>query len=142
MNDILDSITSTLNFYNPYFKQFKMHLKGKSIVIIETVPSKAYEYFTNENFDINCIDKIDDLKEYSNLDGVIINNYQSKNIESLLENAYESLNNDGIMLFIYHNQNYEKDQINYIIKKSFTLIEELIGDEKWNFILYSKKTTK
>lgn len=142
MNNILDSITSTLDFYNPYFKQFMLHIKGKSMAIIESTPSKAYEYFTKGNFDIICIDKIDNLKKHTNLDGIIINNYKSNSIENLITISYESLNNDGIMLFIYNNQIYEKDTINFIIKEKFTLIEELIGDDKWNFILYSKKTTK
>lgn len=142
MNKLLDSITRALDFYNPYFKQFKMYIKGKSIAIIESNITKAYEYFTNENYDVICIDKIENLESHSNLDGIIINNYKSEDLNSLLENTYKSLNDDGIMLFIYNNQLYEKDTINFLIKEKFTLIEELIGDDKWNFILYSKKTTK
>lgn len=142
MNNILDSIASNLDFYNPYFKQFKMHLTGNNIAIIESTPSKAYEYFTNENFNTLCIEKIDNLKLHTNLDGIIINNYKHENIEYLFNAAHESLKDAGIMLLIYNNQTYDKDTINFMTKEKYTLIEELIGDDKWNFILYSKKTTK
>lgn len=142
MNKILDSITSTLDFYNPYFKQFKKHLTGNKIAIIESTPSKAYEFFSKEDYDTICIEEIDNIKLYNCLDGIIINNYKYENINELLDKIHENLKDDGILLFIYNNQNYDKDTINFMIKEKFTLIEELLGDDKWNFILYLKKTTK
>lgn len=142
MNKILDSIASTLNFYDPYYKQFKLHLKGKHLAILERIPSKAYEYFTSEGYNTICIDKLDNLQMPANLDGIIINNYLCDNVEYLFTKIFESLNNDGIMLFIFNNQTYNKEIINFLSKEKFNLIEELIGDDKWNFILYSKKTTK
>lgn len=142
MNNVLDSITSNLNFYNPYFKQFKLHLQGKDIVILETIPSKANEYFQNEDYNVNCIDDLKEFEKVGNLDGIIINNFYHNDLSILLQDTYDKLTNNGIMLFIFNNQTYDKETINFLIKEKFILIEELIGDDKWNFILYSKKTTK
>lgn len=142
MNEILDDITQNLNFYNPYFKQFKIHLQGKSIAIMESHPSKAYEYFANEDYEVICVDSYENLEHHPDLDGIIINNFKYEDIGVLINKVCETLNDTGIMLLIFNNQIYDKETINFLTKEKFALTEELIGDDKWNFILYSKKTTK
>lgn len=142
MNNILEDITSNLNFLNPYFKQFRNHLTGKNIIILETSQSNAKFYFTNEDIVSTNIKTFEELDSYPNIDGIIINNYSCSEVDELLSKTYKCLKDDGIMLFIFNNQVYDKETINFLVKEKFTLIEELIGDDRWNFILYSKKTTK
>ena len=52
------------------------------------------------------------------------------------------LNEEGIILLINNKLDIDETTINFLFKEKFEELEELIGDEKWNFILYKKRTTK
>ncbi len=132
----LDCITNETEFLLPYYKQFIRHLKGDTILLLGDINDK-------------CLCKLEKSKiKISQNDGIIVNGIiihnalTSNNIKEISKIIKERLGNGGIILIINNNNYFENEEIKYHFKSDFDILEEFIGDEKWNFILYSKKTTK
>ncbi len=122
MNNI--DYLSENSFLQPYYRQFIKLLKNNKVLLFENVNNKIEE----------------------KVDGIILNNYLSKFKEKKLldfiNELSKMLNEEGIILLINNKLDIDETTINFLFKEKFEELEELIGDEKWNFILYKKRTTK
>ena len=131
---ILDEILNESTFLNPYLKQFKNYLTDKPVV--NELGSNNDKYL-NELIKLGCTIGND------NLDGLIVintNNYKDK-IEQLIKDIYSSLKDDGYLFIVLKPQTKEKSRIEFYLEDNYKIIEEFIGDENWNFLLYQKSTS-
>lgn len=131
---ILDEIFNESTFLNPYLKQFKNYLTDKPVV--NELGSNNDKYL-NELIKLGCIIGND------NLDGLIVintNNYKDK-IEQLIKDIDSSLKDDGYLFIVLKPQTKEKSRIEFYLEDNYKIIEEFIGDENWNFLLYQKSTS-
>lgn len=131
---ILDEILNESTFLNPYLKQFKNYLTDKPV--INELGSNNDKYL-NELIKLGCTIGND------NLDGLIVintNNYKDK-IEQLIKDIDSSLKDDGYLFIVLKPQTKEKSRIEFYLEDNYKIIEEFIGDENWNFLLYQKSTS-
>lgn len=131
---ILDEILNESTFLNPYLKQFKNYLTDKPVV--NELGSNNDKYL-NELIKLGCTIGND------NLDGLIVintNNYKDK-IEQLIKDIDSSLKDDGYLFIVLKPQTKEKSRIEFYLEDNYKIIEEFIGDENWNFLLYQKSTS-
>ncbi len=138
MNNI--DYLSENSFLQPYYRQFIKLLKNNKVLLFENVKTNASEYLQKNHLQI-FNNKIEEK-----VDGLILNNYLSKFKEKKLldfiNELNKMLNEEGIILLINNKLDIDETTINFLFKEKFEELEELIGDEKWNFILYKKRTTK
>ncbi len=138
MNNI--DYLSENSFLQPYYRQFIKLLKNNKVLLFENVKTNASEYLQKNHLQI-FNNKIEEK-----VDGIILNNYLSKFKEKKLldfiNELSKMLNEEGIILLINNKLDIDETTINFLFKEKFEELEELIGDEKWNFILYKKRTTK
>ena len=131
---ILDEILNESTFLNPYLKQFKNYLTDKPVV--NELGSNNDKYL-NELIKLGCTIGND------NLDGLIVintNNYKDR-IEQLIKDIDSSLKDDGYLFIVLKPQTKEKSRIEFYLEDNYKIIEEFIGDENWNFLLYQKSTS-
>lgn len=135
-NEFLDERT----FLFPYYKQFMKLLKNNKILFLGNKNPNEIKFF--EEFNIIVFENIADEL----VDGVIINNYLSvidkKDLNTELDKINNSLKEGGIILLINNKKLVDEETIKYLFKEKCEEVEELIGDDKWNFVLYQKRTTK
>lgn len=132
----LDCITNETEFLLPYYKQFIRHLKGDIVLLLGDINDKCLCELEKSKIKISQNDDVI-------VNGIVIHNaLTSNNIEEIPKIIKDRLGNGGIVLIINNNNYFEIEEIKYHFKSDFDILEEFIGDEKWNFILYSKKTTK
>ena len=138
MNNI--DYLSENSFLQPYYRQFIKLLKINKVLLFDNVKTNASEYLQKNHLQI-FNNKIEEK-----VDGIILNNYLSKFKEKKLldfiNELSKMLNEEGIILLINNKLDIDETTINFLFKEKFEELEELIGDEKWNFILYKKRTTK
>lgn len=138
MNNI--DYLSENSFLQPYYRQFIKLLKNNKVLLFENVKTNASEYLQKNHLQI-FNNKIEEK-----VDGIILNNYLSKFKEKKLldfiNELSKMLTEEGIILLINNKLDIDETTINFLFKEKFEELEELIGDEKWNFILYKKRTTK
>ena len=138
MNNI--DYLSENSFLQPYYRQFIKLLKNNKVLLFENVKTNASEYLQKNHLQIvnNKTEKKDN--------GIILNNYLSKfkgkKLLDFINELSKMLNEEGIILLINNKLDIDETTINFLFKEKFEELEELIGDEKWNFILYKKRTTK
>ena len=135
MNNI-DYLSENI-FLQPYYRQFIKLLKNDKVLLFENIKSNASEYLQKNQLQI-FNNKIDEK-----VDGIILNNYlpkfKEKKLLDFINELSKMLSDEGILLLI---NDIDETTINFLFKEKFEELEELIGDEKWNFILYKKRTTK
>lgn len=131
---ILDEILNESTFLNPYLKQFKNYLPDKPIV--NELGSKNDKYL-NELINLGCNIGND------NLDGLIVinTNTYKDNIEQLIKDINNSLKDNGYLFIVLKPQTKEKSRIEFYLEDNYKVIEEFIGDDNWNFLLYQKSTS-
>lgn len=142
MDNLLEQISLEINFLKPYYKQLINKLdKESKILVCGSNENKIKE------FDINyeIIDTID--KAITNkYNGIILENKLDNLDENNIKELFNIIDNillaDGYVLVINKEIKYTKEELDFIIKDKFILSEELIGDNKWNFLIYEKNTTK
>ncbi len=138
MNNI--DYLSENSFLQPYYRQFIKLLKNNKVLLFENVKTNASEYLQKNHLQI-FNNKIEEK-----VDGIILNNYLSKfkgkKLLDFINELSKMLNEEGIILLINNKLDIDETTINFLFKEKFEELEELIGDEKWNFILYKKRTTK
>ncbi len=138
MNNI--DYLSENSFLQPYYRQFIKLLKNNKVLLFENVKTNASEYLQKNHL------QIVNNKTEKKVNGIILNNYLSKFKEKKLldfiNELSKMLNEEGIILLINNKLDIDETTINFLFKEKFEELEELIGDEKWNFILYKKRTTK
>lgn len=135
-NEFLEEST----FLFPYYKQFIKLLKNNKIILLGNNNQSDIDFFRQANISV-----LEDVSK-EKVDGIVLNNYLSKiekdNLNKTLDNLNNILNDEGIILLINNKQSIDEDTIKYLFKENFEVVEELIGDDKWNFVLYQKRTTK
>ena len=138
MNNI-DYLSENI-FLQPYYRQFIKLLKNDKVLLFENIKSNASEYLQKNQLQI-FNNKIDEK-----VDGIILNNYlpkfKEKKLLDFINELSKMLSDEGILLLINNKLDIDETTINFLFKEKFEELEELIGDEKWNFILYKKRTTK
>ncbi len=138
MNNI-DYLSENI-FLQPYYRQFIKLLKNDKVLLFENIKSNASEYLQKNQLQI-FNNKIDEK-----VDGIISNNYlpkfKEKKLLDFINELSKMLSDEGILLLINNKLDIDETTINFLFKEKFEELEELIGDEKWNFILYKKRTTK
>ncbi|MCI8794031.1 MAG: hypothetical protein HFI73_01490 [Bacilli bacterium] len=138
MNNI--DYLSENSFLQPYYRQFIKLLKNNKVLLFENVKTNASEYLQKNHL------QIVNNKTEKKVNGIILNNYLSKFKEKKLldfiNELSKMLTEEGIILLINNKLDIDETTINFLFKEKFEELEELIGDEKWNFILYKKRTTK
>lgn len=138
MNNI--DYLSENNFLTPYYKKFIKLLKNDKILLLEGIKTNAKDFFESLGKKV--------LTTNSNelVDGIVLNNYLKKSGSSelltFIKEMYNCLNDDGIVLLINNKHELDETKIDFLFEEMFDKVEELIGDDKWNFILYQKRTTK
>lgn len=127
-------------FLIPYYKQFIKLLINNKILLYGNINECDLEYLKTSNIEV-VDDKSDTL-----VAGIVLNNYLALNknsdLNELIKNITKRLDEDGIVLVINNKQMIDETTLNYLFKENYEEVEELIGDDKWNFILYQKRTTK
>lgn len=127
-------------FLIPYYKQFIKLLRNNKILLYGNINECDLEYLKTSNIEV-IVDKSDTL-----VAGIVLNNYLALNknsdLNELIKNITKRLDEDGIVLVINNKQMIDETTLNYLFKENYEEVEELIGDDKWNFILYQKRTTK
>lgn len=127
-------------FLIPYYKQFIKLLRNNKILLYGNINECDLEYFKTSNIEV-IDDKSDTL-----VAGIVLNNYLALNknsdLNELIKNITKRLDEAGIILVINNKQMIDETTLNYLFKENYEEVEELIGDDKWNFILYQKRTTK
>lgn len=127
-------------FLIPYYKQFIKLLKNNKIMLYGNKSEKDIEFLNSKNLIII------DGNEHAFVDGIILNSYFECDKYDLLANTLNKitsmLKEEGIILLINNKHIVSEETIKYLFKENYECIEELIGDDKWNFILYQKRTTK
>jgi hypothetical protein len=138
MNNI--DYLSENSFLQPYYRQFIKLLKNNKVLLFENVKTNASEYLQKNHL------QIVNNKTEKKVNGIILNNYLSKfkgkKLLDFINELSKMLNEEGIILLINNKLDIDETTINFLFKEKFEELEELIGDEKWNFILYKKRTTK
>ena len=138
MNNI--DYLSENSFLQPYYRQFIKLLKNNKVLLFENVKTNASEYLQKNHL------QIVNNKTKKKVNGIILNNYLSKfkgkKLLDFINELSKMLNEEGIILLINNKLDIDETTINFLFKEKFEELEELIGDEKWNFILYKKRTTK
>ncbi len=138
MNNI--DYLSENSFLQPYYRQFIKLLKNNKVLLFENVKTNASEYLQKNHL------QIVNNKTEKKVNGIILNNYLSKfkgkKLLDFINELSKMLNEEGIILLINNKLDIDETTINFLFKEKFEELEELIGDEKWNFILYKKGTTK
>lgn len=138
MNNI--DYLSENNFLIPYYKKFVKLLKNDKILLLEGIKTNAKDYFESLG------EKVLTTNSNELVDGIVLNNYLknsgSSELLAFIKKMYNCLNDDGIVLLINNNHELNETKINFLFEEMFDKVEELIGDDKWNFILYQKRTTK
>ena len=138
MNNI-DYLSENI-FLQPYYRQFIKLLKNDKVLLFENIKSNASEYLQKNQLQI-FNNKIDEK-----VDGIILNNYlpkfKEKKLLDFINELSKMLSDEGILLLINNKLDIDETTINFLFKEKFEELEELIGDEKCNFILYKKRTTK
>ena len=138
MNNI--DYLSENSFLQPYYRQFIKLLKNNKVLLFENVKTNASEYLQKNHL------QIVNNKTEKKVNGIILNNYLSKfkgkKLLDFINELSKMLNEEGIILLINNKLGIDETTINFLFKEKFEELEELIGDEKWNFILYKKRTTK
>ena len=138
MNNI--DYLSENSFLQPYYRQFIKLLKNNKVLLFENVKTNASEYLQKNHL------QIVNNKTEKKVNGIILNNYLSKfkgkKLLDFINELSKMLNEEGIILLINNKLDIDETTINFLFKEKFEELEELIGDEKWNFILHKKRTTK
>lgn len=132
MNDLY---LTGCSFLLPYIKQFRKLLNNDKIALYGDKSDYVLDYLKRENLTI-----VDD--ENTTVDGIILNNLDKNTLEYTISSITKILNDEGIILLINNNKIVDETTINYLFQDNYNIVEELIGDAKWKFILYQKKTTK
>ena len=131
MNNI-DYLSENI-FLQPYYRQFIKLLKNDKVLLFENIKSNASEYLQKNQLQI-FNNKIDEK-----VDGIILNNYlpkfKEKKLLDFINELSKMLSDEGILLLINNKLDIDETTINFLFKEKFEELEELIGDEKWNFIL-------
>ena len=117
MNNI--DYLSENSFLQPYYRQFIKLLKNNKVLLFENVKTNASEYLQKN-----------------------LSKFKEKKLLDFINEFSKMLNEEGIILLINNKLDIDETTINFLFKEKFEELEELIGDEKWNFILYKKRTTK
>lgn len=127
-------------FLIPYYKQFIKLLENNKILLYGNINECDLEYLKTSNIEV-----VDDKSDIL-VAGIVLNNYLAlnKNIDlnELIKDITKRLDEAGIILVINNKQMIDETTLNYLFKENYEEVEELIGDDKWNFILYQKRTTK
>lgn len=127
-------------FLIPYYKQFIKLLGNNKILLYGNINECDLEYFKTSKIEV-IDDKSDTL-----VAGIVLNNYLALNknndLNEIIKNITKRLDEAGIILVINNKQMIDETTLNYLFKENYEEVEELIGDDKWNFILYQKRTTK
>ncbi len=127
-------------FLIPYYKQFIKLLRNNKILLYGNINECDLEYLKTSN-----IEMVDD-KSDTLVAGIVLNNYLALNknndLNELIKDITKRLDEAGIILVINNKQMIDETTLNYLFKENYEEVEELIGDDKWNFILYQKRTTK
>lgn len=127
-------------FLYPYYKQFIKLLNNNKIIMYSNNKMRTIDFFKDHNIEVLESDSSELV------DGIVLNNYLSTipkdNLTEELKTVTKHLKEKGIILLINNKQIIDEDTIRYLFKENFDEVEELIGDDKWNFVLYQKKTTK
>lgn len=127
-------------FLIPYYKQFIKLLRNNKILLYGNINECDLEYLKTSNIEV-VDDKSDTL-----VAGIVLNNYLALNknndLNELIKDITKRLDEAGIILVINNKQMIDETTLNYLFKENYEEVEELIGDDKWNFILYQKRTTK
>lgn len=138
MNNI--DYLSENNFLIPYYKKFIKLLKNDKILLLESIKTNADDFFKSLG------KKVLTTNSSELVDGIVLNNYLKKSGSSelltFIKEMYNCLNDDGIVLLINNKHELDETKIDFLFEEMFDKVEELIGDDKWNFILYQKRTTK
>lgn len=138
MNNI--DYLSENNFLIPYYKKFIKLLKNDKILLLESIKTNADDFFKSLG------KRVYTTNSNELVDGIVLNNYLKKSGSSelltFIKEMYNCLNDDGIVLLINNKHELDETKIDFLFEEMFDKVEELIGDDKWNFILYQKRTTK
>lgn len=133
-NKILNEVMKETTFLNPYLKQFKKYLEEHGTV---KELGKIDDKYLNELVSLGL--KVSDSK----VDGLILINFDKykENIDLLLEDIDSNLKDEGYLFIVLHTNNKDINKVKYLLESNFLLVEEFIGDESWNFLLYQKSTS-
>lgn len=131
-NELLNSLIHESSFLSPYIKQFKKVIKTNDIYLLENLESSLKSIIDSYELVINEL-------SYS---GIIVYELNDETISSIINDLYKNLSDDGYLFIINSNKNFPKEIIDYLLKNTYTYQEEMIGDDKWNFLLYKKNTIK
>ena len=131
---ILEEILNESTFFKPYLKQFRNYLSDTPAV---NELGKNNDKYINELVNLGCV-----VKE-KNLDGlIVINTINYKNeIDKLINEIDNLLKDEGYLFIVLKAQSKEKHKIELYLEDKYQLVEEFIGDENWNFLLYQKSTS-
>lgn len=134
--EILEIVLESNNFLLSYLKQFRNNLGDNATVTEIGIHSDKYlNYLASLGCNINKQDRYD---------GVIVINtflYEQKE-ESLYKMIDELLVDNGYVFLVIHNKGMLKEHLTYHFLTKYELVQEYIGDENWNFLLYQKSTIK
>lgn len=168
MEDVLNEILNANAFLTPYLKQFVNHLKKNPRVLdVNCKNGACTRKLKNLSCEVVGIDKneewiekakeqnpsipffvesiLNDLSYLALFDGILISftfcNIKKEEREKTFKNLYDLLKKGGYLLIINKVDEESISVHEYLEldwKSKFCLVEEFIGDNKWNFLLYKK----
>lgn len=130
--DLLEVFEHEIMFLKPYIKQFKNELHGNNVLVLESKEINLK----------NIIKELDLVENDNTINGIILFELTQEMISDLLEKYYNKLDDESVILIINSNKEYRQEILDFIFKDKFIFMEEYIGDDKWNFLLYKKSTIK
>lgn len=130
--DLLEVFEHEIMFLKPYLKQFKNELHSNNVLVLESKEINLK----------NIIKELDLVENDNTINGIILFELTQEMISDLLEKYYNKLDDESVILIINSNKEYRQEILDFIFKDKFIFMEEYIGDDKWNFLLYKKSTIK